>query len=202
MILLRIKSTTVKFIARLSFTFPLVALTFLLLKLNLANNGCEGLIEHLYRVLLFVLLAATLPLAIWASMRKRQPGTSTFEPVSLSVTLLTLLGLVIGLVFGESLQGSKWIYAETRQPYVSHQTLTLRNNGTFRVDTKEADLNCYFTGRYTRKGDTICLDKSVVDQVGHLLAPRYFVTDTSLIPIAASEDSLKQRGFVIVKRNQ
>jgi len=76
--------------------------------------------------------------------------------------LLTLGVLIIGRVFGEDFKGSKWIYAKNNQTF-SSTTLTLRTNATFRVDISGADVGCYFSGHYQKRGDTILLDKNVIE---------------------------------------
>jgi len=95
---------------------------------------------------------------------------------------LTLAALVIGRIFGEDLKGSKWIYATNNQTF-SRTTLTLRNNETFRVDISGADVGCYFSGRYQKQGDTILLDKNVIEKTHSTLATKYFLIDSLLIPV-------------------
>jgi len=60
--------------------------------------------------------------------------------------------------------------------------LTLRTNGTFRVDISGADVGCYFSGHY-QKGDTILLDKNVIEQTHSTFATQFFLLDGLLIAI-------------------
>ena len=90
--------------------------------------------------------------------------------------------LIIGRIFGEDFKGGKWIYAKNNQTF-SSTTLTLRKNGTFRVDISGADVGCYFSGHYQKHGDTILLDRNVIEQTHSSLATKYFLIDSLLMPV-------------------
>ena len=173
-------------------------MTFFYLRLNLADNGCWGLIEVMYTVLLFILFIVTIPVAFIAAYRKRQTHTKKPEPITLTITLVTLAVLIIWKIFGEDFKGSIWIYAEANKDKLSNQYLTLRNNGTFKVDLGHVDFSCYFSGQYQKHTDTIILDKDVVAQTNSLLTTKYLLQDNLLIPINdISVDSTKFSEFVI-----
>ena len=173
-------------------------MTLLYLRLNLADSGCSGLIEYTYTILLFILFAVTLPLSFTASFRKRQLQNKGPEPITLTITLLTLFVLIIGKTFGEDLKGKQWIYAEANTHNLETQALTLRRNGTFKIDLGHVDFSCHFSGQYQKHGDTIVLDKSIVAQTNSLLTTKYLLQDTLLIPIKdTNADSTKLSEFVI-----
>jgi len=172
--------------------------TFLYLHLNLSDEGCWGLIEGTYTVLLFILFTVTIPVAFIAAYRKRQTHTKKPEPITLTITLVTLAVLIIGKIFGEDFKGSIWISAEANKEKPSNQYLTLRNNGTFKVDLGHVDFSCYFSGQYQKHMDTIILDKDVVAQTDSLLTTKYLLHDNLLIPInGINADSTKFSQFVI-----
>lgn len=173
-------------------------MTFLYLRLNLSDEGCWGLIEGMYTVLLFILFAVTIPFAFMAAYRKRQPHPKKPELFTLTITLVTLAVLIIGKIFGDDFKGSIWIYAEANKDKLLNQYLTLRNNGTFKVDLGHVDFSCYFSGQYQTHSDTIILDKDVVAQTNFLLTTKYLLQDNLLMPISdKSVDSTKYSEFVI-----
>jgi hypothetical protein len=172
-----------KLTTRLLLTLPFVVVSYLYLKLNLADDGCWGLIEGMYTIGLFILFAVTIPLAIMGTLRKRQLNKGKPEPITLSIGLVTLFTLIVGKAFGENLKGSTWIYALSDNRNLHTQSLTLRTNGTFRVDLNEVDFSCYFSGNYQKHGDTILLDKGVIEQTNSLLTTKYLLKDTVLMPL-------------------
>lgn len=190
-----------KLVTRLLLTLPFIIVTFLYLKLNLADNGCWGLIEGMYTIVLFILFAVTIPLAFWATYRKRQTSNGKLEPLTLTITTLTLCVLIGGKIFGEDFKGRTWIYAETSRQILSSQNLTFRTNGTFKVVLNEADFSCYFSGQYRKLGDTILLDNDVIDQTNSLLTIKYLLSGNLLKPLNnKNQDSLKFSEFLIVTK--
>lgn len=190
-----------KLIIRLLLTLPFIIVTTLYLKLNLADNGCWGLIEGLYTIVLYIFFVVTIPLAIWATLRKRQIKDGKPEPVTLTIFILTLSVLIGGKNFGEHFKGDTWIYAETSRQNLSTQNLTLRTNGKFKVELNEADFSCYFTGEYLKHKDTLILAKYVIDQTDSLLTTKYLVAGTLLKPISdKNQDSLRFSKFRIVTK--
>lgn len=176
-------------------------MTSLYLRLNLADNGCTGLIEVMSTILLFILFAVTIPLSFMATFRKRQLYNKKPEPITLTITILALCVLIIGKVFGEGFKGRQWIYAKANIHNLETQALTLRKNGTFRVDLGYVDFSCFFSGQYQKYGDTIFLDIDVVDQTNSSLTSKYLLQDTILKPISdTKKDSFKFSEFVIISR--
>ena len=167
-------------------------MTIFYLRFTLADNGCSGLMDYFFGVFFFIVFAISILLAYKATFSKRQAYDKKPEPITLTITLLTLAVLIIGRVFGEDFKGSKWIYAKNNQTF-SSATLTLRKNGTFRVDISGADVGCYFSGHYQNQGDTILLDKNVIEQTHSTLATKYFLIDSLLIPVV--DTSIKNDKF-------
>jgi len=118
-----------KLTARLLLTLPFVLVTFLYLRQQLSENGCWGLIELIYTIVLWIFLALTFILSVVVIIRKRKSQALKVEPYSLTITLVTFIALMIGGIWSEELKGAKWIVARN-QNY----------NGTIiiaRVDIKE-----------------------------------------------------------------
>ena len=133
---------------RLLLTLPFLVVTFLCLKLHLADNGCWGLIETMYTVILFIMFAISNTVAFLGTLRKRQVNKEKPEPITLTIIWATFFVLIIGSAFGENFKEKKWIYAVSKHQNLRAQTLTLRDNGTFRVDLNEVDFGCYFSRTY------------------------------------------------------
>ena len=93
--------------------------------------------------------------------------------------------LVVALLWGDNLKGTKWIEAKSEnydaQP--SAQILTLRKNGTFKVYLREDDFTCYYSGNYKKMGDTLCFEKSIIKQTSSKMTFQYLVKDKTLLPL-------------------
>ena len=136
-----------------------------------------------------------------ATFRKRQSNGNKPEPITLTITLLTLSILIIGKVFGDDFKGKIWIYAKTNDQDLSHQSLTLRDNNTYRVDLHQVDFTCYFSGNFKKLGDTILLDKSVIEQTHSLLTEKYLIGSNSLVPLPdTNKNGAKINELVIWKK--
>lgn len=183
-----------KLTARLLLTFPFVLVTSLYLRLQLSDNGCCGLIELIYTIALLIFLALTFAISIVATLRKRQSQTLKAEPYSLTTTLVTLLALLIGGLWGDNLKGAKWIEAKSQnyngQP--SAQELTLRKNGTFTVYLREDDFTCYYSGDYRKVSDTVTFDNETISKTDFKLTTQYLLKDDVLYPLTNSVGDGKQ----------
>ena len=167
-------------------------MTYFYLRFSLADNGCSGLMDLFFGAVFFIFFVVSILLAFRATFRKRELYKNKPEPMILTVALITLSALIIGRVFGENFKGSKWIYAVNNKVF-ARQSLTLRNNETFRVDIGGADISCYFSGRYQKQHDTILLDKIVIEQTHSAFAIKYVLDDSLLIPVF--DTTIKNKGF-------
>jgi hypothetical protein len=178
----------VKLTARLLLTLPFALATFLYLRLRLSENGCWGLIELVYSIALWIFLALTFAISIVATLRKRQSQTFKAEPYSLTVTLVTLLTLLVGGIWGDNLKGKKWIEARSQnyngQP--TAQELTLRKNGTFTVYLREDDFTCYYSGDYRKVSDTVTFDSETIGKTDFKLTTQYLLKENVLYPLTNS----------------
>ena len=177
-----------KLTARLLLTLPFALATFLYLRLRLSENGCWGLIELVYSIALWIFLALTFAISIVATLRKRQSQTFKAEPYSLTVTLVTLLTLLVGGIWGDNLKGKKWIEARSQnyngQP--TAQELTLRKNGTFTVYLREDDFTCYYSGDYRKVSDTVTFDSETIGKTDFKLTTQYLLKENVLYPLTNS----------------
>ena len=167
-------------------------MTYFYLRFSLAENGCSGLMDLFFGGIFLIFFAVSILLAFRATFRKRELCKNKPEPIILTIALITLSALIIGRVFGENFKGSKWIYATNNKTF-AQQSLTLRNNETFRVDIGGADISCYFSGRFQKQNDTILLDKTVIEQTHSAFTIKYVLHDSLLIPVF--DTTIKNKGF-------
>ena len=184
----------VKLRSRLLLTLPFVLVTLLYLRLQLSYNGCWGLIELIYTVVLWIFLALTFAISVVATLRKRQSQTLKAEPYSLTVTLVTILALLAGGLWGDNLKGAKLFEARSQkyngQP--SAQELTLRKNGIFTVYLREDDFTCFYSGDYRKVGDTLTFDSETIGKTDFKLTTQYLLKDNVLYPLPNSIGNEKQ----------
>ncbi len=155
-----------KLYSRLLLVAPLIILTFGYCKLHNPDEQCEGLVNKLIDLFFYIALLVTITLALVGAFRITRLLKNKFEPITFSVTILTLLILIIFSFLPGHTCGEKWIYAENINPVhlVSKQSLALRKNGNFTIGLIEADFSCSISGSYLKKGDTIFLDRATIDR--------------------------------------
>ena len=183
---------------RLLLTVPFILVTFFYLRISLDDDGCSGLMDLFFGALFITLFAVSIWLTFRALYPKQELSKRIPEPISLTITLITLAILIVGKIFGQDFKGSTWIYAKANAEKLETQALTLRENGTFKVELGHADFSCYFSGHFQKHGDTVVLDKDVIAQTNSLLTVTYLMRDMLIIPIKGSDkDSSKFCVFVI-----
>ena len=135
----------------------------------------------------YISLLVTIILSLVGTFRKTQLLKTKFEPITFSITILTLFILVIFAFLPGHTNGEKWIYAENENSthLVSKQNFTLRKNGNFTVDLIEADFGCSISGSYLKKGDTILLDQATIDRThpDSKMSSTYLMKSNELIPL-------------------
>lgn len=168
------------------------------MRFTLADNGCSGLLDLFFGTVFIISFVVSIWLAFRATFRKRELYKGKPEPITLTIILITIATLVIGKIFGEDLKGKQWIYAEANAHALETQALTLRKNGTFKIDLGQVDFSCYFSRQYQKHGDTILLDPNIIAQTNSLLTAKYLLQDTLLIPLKdTNADRSKFSEFVI-----
>lgn len=177
-------------------------MTYVYLRFTLADSGCSGLLDLFWGIIFILLFAVSIWLAFRGTFHKREINNGKPEPITLTITLATLVFLIVGKFFGQYFKGSTWIYAKANTDKLETQALTLRKNGTFKVDLSHVDYSCYFSGNYQKLGDTIVLDKDVITQTNSQLTSNYLLQDTLLIPIKdTNADSTEFSMFIISSKN-
>jgi hypothetical protein len=176
----------VKLYIRLLLTIPFVFVAFGYYKTYNPDEGClGGLFDQLLIVIFISVLLLTGILAIVATSWKRQSEKSKFEPITLSISLITFLFLIYDMIFRGHSNGDKWIYAENKNlnniPFT--QNLTLRKNGNFTVGLFDPSFDCAFSGEYKRIGDTIILDKETIDKTHVKMTTIYLLQSGKLVPL-------------------
>jgi len=170
-----------KFYKRLLSTLPFVVVAFCYYKFDNPDEKCNVPIYAIIALFFFVLLLLTGALAGVATFQKRRSDKQGPEPITSSISLVTVLFLIYSLTFRGHTAGDKWIYAENKKlnNIFPAQDLTLRKNGNF---TYSPDSDCSFSGEYKKRGDTIFFDKKSIDIVNEEIAAIYLLKSNKLVP--------------------
>jgi hypothetical protein len=171
---------------------PLITLTFGYCKSHDPDEQCSGLADMMINILFYISFLVTIILSLVGTFRKTQLLKTKFEPITFSVTTLTLLILVIFSLLPGHTKGEKWIFAESKNSIhsVSKQNLTLRKNGNFTIDLIEADFGCSISGHYTKKSDTIILDQAAIDKSDSQMTSMYLMKSNELIPLLVTTNKI------------
>jgi hypothetical protein len=177
---------------------PLIILTFGYCKLHNPDEQCEGLANVMIDLFFYIFLLVTIILALVGTFRKTRLLKTKFEPITFSITILTLLILVIFSFLTGHTNGEKWIYAENKNSIhsLSKQDLTLRKNGNFTINLIEADFSCSISGSYVKNRDTIILDQTAIERTNSQMTSMYLLKSNELVPLL---DTINKITFSITK---
>jgi hypothetical protein len=178
---------------RLFLTIPFVIVVFGYYNIFNPDEVCiGGPIDQIIILIAFSLLIVTGILALVATLRKKHSDKPTPEPISLSISLITLLFLIYDLTFRGHTKGDEWIYAENKdiKQISFSQNLTLRKNGNFTVGLTDPYLDCSFSGKYKKVGDTIILDKEIISKTSGKLAAIYLLQSDKIVPLVDTTNKI------------
>ena|GEM_PF-6712750 len=171
-----------KLYLRLLLTIPFVVVTFGYYKIANPDAVCNGPISAIIMLILWGLLLLTGVLAAFAMLRKSKVEKQTPEPITLLISVVTLLFVIYNMMFRGHRNGDKWIYAENinSNDWQESKHLTLRKNGNF---TFSPNSDCAFSGEFKKIGDTIILDKKTIDMTANEMATVYLLKSNKLLPL-------------------
>ena len=168
--------------------------SYFYLDLYLSDEGCWGMIQAVTAIALFLGMIITGTFVLIAVFRKRQTEKIKFEPITLTIILLTITTIIVCRLLGDNFKGKVWIYAEVSNnnfPVQKHN-LTLRQNKNYRIRVNEIEWTCTYTGQYLITGDTIILNNEIAKRTDSNFIEKYLLVDNKLIPIVHNLDTLKR----------
>ena len=91
------------------------------------------------------------------------------------------------MAFSGHTNGDKWIEAESKNlsDWQESKWLTLRKNGNF---TFSPNSDCGFSGEYKKNGDTISLDKNIIDS--SYISSVYLLKSNKLVPLSDTTNKI------------
>ncbi len=188
---------------RLLRIFPFLLVIFFILKQQLKEEKCYGMIAVFWAFILFISLLVTGLYAFYAVFQKRQNDSLKFEPYALSINLVAIVILVVGLTWGENFKSKVWVYAVdgNRGKGITNLRLTLRRNNDYNASISYADFGCTHVGKYSISGDTIILLNNIANRTENEFAEKYLLQNGELIAQKKSVDTLQKPFNLIVKSN-
>jgi hypothetical protein len=146
------------------------------------------------------LLLITIVIALIGIFHKQRIQKTKFEPITLLITVLTLITLIFFPLLTGHTKGEKWIEAVNKDSthLISKQNLTLRKNGNFTIDLIEADFGCSISGTYKKSADTILLDQASIDKTNSKITSMYLMKLNELVPLF---DTINKITFKITSIN-
>jgi hypothetical protein len=183
-----------KLYKRLLSTAPFVVVVFCYYKFDNPDEKCNVPIYAIIVPGFFILLVLTGILAGVATFRTGKSDKQTTEPISFSISLISVLFVIYNLTCRGHTNGDKWIYAENKKSksIFPAQDLTLRKNGNF---TYSPDSDCSISGQYRKRGDTIFFDKKTIDRVTGDITSIYLLQSNKLVPLY---DTINKITFTIM----
>jgi hypothetical protein len=154
-------------------------------KFNNPDEKCQGLVDLMINGFFIILFIITIILALIGIFRRQQLQKTQFEPITISITILTFIILIFNVFSNRHNSGEKWIEAVNRDStnVISKQILTLRKNGNFTVDLIEADFGCSISGIFKKSGDTIILSQKTIDKTNPRMTTTYLLKSNEIIPL-------------------
>lgn len=166
---------------RLLLTLPFIVVTFGFYKLSNPDAVCKGPISAIVMLISLGLLLLTGILAAIATLRKGQFDKPRPDPITLSISMITLLFIIYSMTIRGHRKGDIWIEAENKNlnNWQESKWLTLRKNGNF---TFSPNADCAFSGGFRKTGDTIILDKNTIGI--NEISSVYLLKSNELVPLS------------------
>jgi hypothetical protein len=162
------------------------------------------MIQAASAIALFLGIIVTGIFALLTAFRKRQTERIKFEPITLTIVLLTISALFVCRLLGNNFKGLIWVYAEVANNNfpINNHSLTLRQNKNYVVRVNEIEWTCTYTGQYSITGDMIILNNEIAKRTDSNFIEKYLVVDKKLIPIIYDPDTLKRPWRLTVVEGQ
>lgn len=116
------------------------------------GDVCMGMVEGLLFLLFSVIYIVTLLLILVIPAIKKRPFN--FYPLVTTVLVIVAIFLSSNL---DKFESKTTLFATTRTGRVGECSLTLRQNGTFKIEIQEIEWSCYYKGKYEIQKDTLTL---------------------------------------------
>ena len=129
-----------------------------------------GIIEGISSLFFCVIYILTLVLVLAIPVIKKRP----FNFYPLLTTVLVVVAIFISFNM-DAFESPRTLYAET-----SHRdgesTLTLRQDGTFKIKVQEIEWACFYKGNYKIQGDTLTLSRQDIQAItDSLFSDKYLI---------------------------
>jgi hypothetical protein len=186
-----------KIYQRLISILPFLFVIFFILKHQLEEEKCSGMIDVFLGFFLFLSLLLTGFYAFYAAFRKRQNDSLKFEPLSLAIVLFAIIMLTVGLKWSENFKSKIWLFAEVENGKTLR--LTLRQNDHYTASVVYADFGCSYVGKFAISGDTIILRNDIVSRSANDFVEKYVLRNDELIAVKNTIDSTLRPLNLLVK---
>lgn len=189
-----------KIYQRLFRIVPFLLVIFFILKDQLEEEKCVGMINVFWAFILFIALLVTGLYAFYAAFRKRQNESLKFEPTSLSIILLAIIMLAVCLKWGENFKSKIWLNCEDKnRSGAKNLRLTLRQNNDYTASVLYADFGCSYVGKYGISGDTIILYNDITTRSTNEFGEKYLLRNDELIALKNTANSTIKPLNLVVK---
>ncbi len=184
---------------RFLFVIPFLIAAYFFAAKQLADNDCRGLVDFAISIAQIIFCTVTFIIALIATLKKRESAKLKIEPITGTITLLTLLTIFVCGLYADRLKGKVLLLAESEN--FSHipggQKLKFRENGRVTLYKIETDFSCYETSDYKIIGDTFLLDKTQEVFERGIVSNKYVKTGHNLIPL--TKDNLIDTSKQVIK---
>ncbi len=184
---------------RFLFVIPFLIAAYFFAAKQLADNDCRGLVDFAISIAQIIFCTVTFIIALIATLKKRESAKLKIEPITGTITLLTLLTIFVCGLYADRLKGKVLLLAESEN--FSHipggQKLKFRENGRVTLYKIETDFSCYETSDYKIIGDTFLLYKTQEVFERGIVSSKYVKTGYNLIPL--TKDNLIDTSKQVIK---
>ncbi len=184
---------------RFLFVIPFLIAAYFFVAKQLADNDCSGLVDFAISLVQIIFCIVTFVFAIITTLRKRESEKLKIEPITGTITLLTLLTIFACGLYADRLKGKVLLLAKSES--FSHtsngQKLKFRENGRVTLYDSYTDFSCYKTSDYKASGDTFFLDNTQQVFESGIVSRKYLKVGRNLIPL--TKDNLIDTSKQVIK---
>lgn len=146
----------------------------------LIGDGCIGMPEGIWFILLSIVYLLALTIVLTTSLIRYYKRKGKFNFYPLLATCIVVFSVILSSK-SEIFESPTSLYAATMDGH----SLTLRDNNTFEIQIREIEWSCFYKGTYNIENDIITLSKSNIEELTNgVFINIYKIRDIHLQPLS------------------
>jgi len=186
-------------------TIPILLLSGLIVYLDNSLNRCSELVhafgDIFLLLVLFLFIVIFIIIQIYKTIKHTESRKSRIWSIII-VVIATLLAFQGNLFWKEIRFGNSILSASIYPDQLDIGQIELLDNKKYYALYGHIDWSCAFTDSYQKHGDTLILNGAPFKKSNGILADKYILTDSTLIPIKTMVKTMKRTEIMKIKKRK